>query len=169
MTKPNITSPASSSRRLSMTLFASILVLSVAVSAHEAYAMGQAPSTCGNRYDGTITTLKIKVGDMTYNPIAHPNLTFRLQDTKSYTVTYTIHTQSQSSQGNSLGGSTWVDTSAAGYELGQCINGVNANQYVTRTVTESHPANLTPGTEQTVTWNTLVPGQVTYNIKWTSS
>lgn len=168
MRKPNIPKTSSLGKNISMLAFASVLISAVAVSSHEAFAMGQAPSTCDNRYDGVITAMKIMVGQRAYNPIAHPDLTFRLQDTKSYTVTYTIHTTAQSSQGNTLGGSTWIDTSSTGYELGQCVNGVGPDQYVTKTVTESHPANLTPGTEQTVTWNTLAPNQVTYNIKWES-
>lgn len=150
-------------------LFAAVLLSAIAVSAHEAFAMGQAPSTCNNRYDGAITAMKIKVGQRIYDPIAHPNLTFKLSEAKSYTVTLTIHTASTSVQGNTLVGSTWLDTSAVGYELGQCINNVSPSQDVTLTKTESHPANLESGTEQTVTWNTLSPGSVTYNIKWTST
>lgn len=112
--------------------------------------------------------MKIKVGQKIYDPIANPNLTFQLSEAKSYTVILTIHTASMSSQGNTLTGSTWLDTNAVGYQLGQCINSVTPNQEVKLTKTESHPANLEPGTEQTVTWNTLSQTSVTYNIKWTS-
>src|SRR5579864_1275416 len=86
-------------------VFASILLTSLGVTVNQAYAMGQAPSTCSNRYDGTITAMKITVGYKTFDPVAHPGITFQLRNDKSYTVTFTIHTPSQSSQSNSLGGS----------------------------------------------------------------
>jgi len=43
-------------------VFASILLASLGVSANQVFAMGQAPSTCTNRYDGTITAMKIMWG-----------------------------------------------------------------------------------------------------------
>ncbi len=156
------------SKSLFALAFASILVSSFGIYAHQVFAMGQAPSTCTNRYDGKITSMTITVGHRTYNPIAHPNMTLQIQNTRSYTVTFTIHTPNQSSQGNSLNGSTWFDTSATGYHFGECVNGIGPNQDVTITTTESHPANLAPSTTQTVSWSTLAPSNVTYNIKWTN-
>ena len=147
-------------------VFASILIASFGITANQAFAMGQAPSTCSNRYDGTITTMKITVGHKTFDPIANPGMTFQLRNDRSYTVTFTIHTPSQSSQSNSLGGSTWYDTSAPGFQLGTCVNGVGPDQDVTVTAKESHPGNLAPQTTQNVSWNTLVPGNVSYNVKW---
>ncbi len=148
-------------------VFASVLLASLGVSANQAFAMGQAPSTCSNRYDGTITAMKIIVGHTrTYDPIAHPGVTFQLRNDKSYTVTFTIHTPSQSSQNNTLVGDTWYDTSAPGYQLGKCVTGTGPNQDVTVTVTETHPGNLAPQTTQNVSWKTLVPGETTFNIKW---
>jgi hypothetical protein len=147
-------------------VFASILLASLGVSANQAYAMGQAPSTCSNRYDGTITAMKIIVGHRTYDPIAHPGTTFQLRNDKSYTVTFTIHTPSQNSQNNTLVGDTWYDTSAPGYQLGKCITGTGPNQDVTVTVTETHPGNRAPQTTQNVSWKTLLPGETTFSIKW---
>jgi hypothetical protein len=146
--------------------FATILLTSLGISANEAFAMGQAPSTCNNRYDGSITAMQVTVGHRTYNPIENPGVSFTLQDNRSYTVTFTIHTQNQSSQNNTLAGDTWYDTSAPGYALGTCVSGAGPNQDITLTVTESHPGNLVPKATQNVTWNTLVPGQVTYTINW---
>src|SRR5579864_3070811 len=79
-------------------VFASVLLASLGITANQAFAMGQAPSTCSNRYDGTITAMKITVGYRTFNPIANPGMTFQLRNDRSYTVTFTIHTPSQSSQ-----------------------------------------------------------------------
>lgn len=145
-----------------------ILVASLGISANEAFAMGQAPSTCNNRYDGTITAMKITVGSRTYNPIANPGVTFQLKNDRSYTVTFTIHTPSQSSQNNTLAGDTWYDTSAPGYQLGTCVSGAAPNQDIRITETESHPGNLAPQTTQNVTWSTLASGQASYSIKWIS-
>lgn len=147
-------------------VFVSILLASLGITASQAFAMGQAPSTCTNRYDGAITAMKIIVGYRTYDPIAHPGTTFQLRNDKSYTVTFTIHTASQSSQGNTLGGTTWYDTSAPGYQLGSCVTGAGSNQDVTITATEVHPGNLAPQITQNVSWKTLMPGEITYNIKW---
>lgn len=153
-------------KNLSMLVFASILLSSTGLAAQHAFAMGQAPGTCNNRYDGTITAMSITVGHKTYNPIANPGVTFQLQNNRSYTVTFTILVPSQSSQANSLNGTTWYDTSAPGYELGQCVTGVGPNQSVTLTLTESHPGNLAPSATQNVSWSTLTSGPVTYNINW---
>lgn len=151
-----------------MVVFALILLSSTGLSAHYAFAMGQSPGTCGNRYDGPITSMKITVGHKTYDPIAHPNMTIQLQNTRSYTVTFTILTPAQSSQGNSINGTTWYDTSAPGYQLGECVYGVEPNQNVTVTLNESHPGNLAPSATQNVSWSTMTSGSVTYNIKWVS-
>jgi hypothetical protein len=144
----------------------SILLASLGISANQVYAMGQAPSTCSNLYDDTITAMKIIVGHRTYDPIAHPGITFQLRNDKSYTVTFTIHTASQSSQSNSFSGDTWYDTNAPGYQLGNCVTGAGSNQNVTVTVTETHPGNIAPQITQSVSWKTLMSGDTTYNIKW---
>lgn len=153
-------------KNLFMLGFAMILVASLGISANEAFAMGQAPSTCNNRYDGTITAMKITVGSRTYNPIAHPGVSFQLKNDRSYIVTFTIHTPSQSSQNNTLAGDTWYDTSAPGYQMGTCVSGAAPDQDITITETESHSNSLAPQATQNVTWNTLVPGQVAYSVKW---
>lgn len=166
--KKNFRTRVSSGKTVFALVFASILLASLVVSAKEAHAMGQAPSTCNNRYDGVISSMTITVGQKTYNPIAHPGLTIHLRNDKSYTVTFTIHTPSQSSQNNALGGSTWYSTSAPGFQLGKCVDGVGPDQDITITFTESHPANLASKATQVVSWKTLTSSAIKYNIKWTS-
>ncbi|MGE5599882.1 MAG: hypothetical protein ACM3UQ_00030 [Clostridiales bacterium] len=162
----NFRTRVNSGRTIFALVFATVLLTSLVVSVREAHAMGQAPSTCNNRYDGTISSMKVTVGQKTYDPIAHPGVTIHLRNDRSYTVTFTIHMPSQSSQNNTLGGSTWYDTSAPGYQMGTCINGVGPNQDITRTLSESHPANLAPQATQTVSWKTLMSSEITYNINW---
>lgn len=147
--------------------FALVFSLLLITSASDVFAMGQAPSTCNNRYDGTITSMKITIGHRTYDPIANPGMTIKLQNTLPYIVTLTINTSNQSVQGNSLNGSTWFSTSAPGYELGQCINNAGPDQKVTITQTEVHPSNLAPSATQTVSWTTLT-SNASYKIQWTN-
>ncbi len=130
------------------------------------FGMGQAPSTCDNRYDGTITTLTVVYQNKTYYPLENPGVTFQADNSKSYQVSFTIRTPSLSSQNNSLAGSTWYDNNAVGYQMGTCVNGVNHNQDVTLTVSASHPGNMPQETTQTVMWNTLVGQPVTFYVQW---
>ncbi|HEU5487327.1 MAG TPA: hypothetical protein VFV16_00730, partial [Candidatus Nitrosotalea sp.] len=136
------------------TVFALILLASTGVLVNEAFAMGQAPSTCSNRYDGAITSIQVTAGGNTYDPIANPGLTIQMDNDKTYDVTLTIHTPSTSSQNNTLDGTTWYDTSAPGYQLGTCVDGAGPDKDITVTLTERHPANIAPEVTQTVTWST---------------
>ncbi|MGI0018774.1 MAG: fibronectin type III domain-containing protein [Nitrosotalea sp.] len=150
------------------TVFVLVLLASTSTFANQAFAMGQAPSTCNNRYDGTITALKVTINRQTYDPIANPGLTVSLDNDKTYDVAITIHTPDSSSQNNTLDGTTWYDTSAPGYQLGTCVNGAGPDQDITVTLSEGHPANMAPDAIQTVTWTTLASGGGQYNIQWTN-
>ncbi|HZS73982.1 MAG TPA: fibronectin type III domain-containing protein [Candidatus Nitrosotalea sp.] len=150
------------------TVFALILLVSTGFLVNEAFAMGQAPSTCNNRYDGTITSIQVTVGGNTYDPIANPGLTIQMDNDKTYDVTLTIHTPSTSSQNNTLDGTTWYDTSAPGYQLGTCVDGAGPDKDITVALTEGHPANMAPEATQTVTWSTLVAGGGSYFVQWTN-
>ena len=89
-------------------------------------AMGQNPSTCNNRYDGTITSFTVTYPGGSLNPIADPNATFTLYGNTTYSVAFTIHTQAQNSKGNSLGGSTWYDENLYGFFFGVCYPSTNS-------------------------------------------
>lgn len=149
-----------------MLISASALLATFSITAEEAYAMGQAPSTCNNRYDGPITHMIITNEGQSYDPIANPGLTFQIDNDKSYAVSFIIHTPDQSSQGNSLEGSTWYDTSTPGYWMGFCVNNVGPNQDIPLTLNVEHSGSIAPETTQTVSWHTLANGTVTYNVKW---
>lgn len=150
--------------RLIMLVFASIMLLSI--SADKAFAMGQAPSTCNNRYDGPITSMTITNGNQAYDPIRNPGITFQVDNDKSYAVSFTIHTSDKSSQGNSLQGSTWYDTSAPGYWMGFCVSGANPSQDIIITQNLEHSGSIAPQTTQTVSWHTFASDSITYNVKW---
>jgi hypothetical protein len=150
------------------TVLALILLAFTGTLANEAFAMGQAPSTCNNRYDGPITSIKITAGGNTYDPMTSPGLTIQMDNDKTYDITLTIHTPSISSQNNRLDGTTWYDTSAPGYQLGTCVDGAGPDKDITVKLTEGHPANIAPDARQTVTWSTLVAGGGSYHVQWTN-
>jgi hypothetical protein len=150
---------------LTMT-FVSILLTTLLLSTNNAFAMGSAPSTCQNRYDGPIVSFLINNGSQTFDPIANPGITFNVNRYSSYNVTFVIQTSSTSSQGNSLSGTTWYDTSAPGYFLGQCVGGAGPNQNVTVSRSQMHPGNFGNEGIQEVQFNTLTYGGVTFNVNW---
>jgi hypothetical protein len=152
-------------KNFAMPAFALIFLIVIAVTTSQAFAMGQSPSTCNNRYDGSILSATIISGEQTYDPISNPDLTFQVENDKSYSVILTIHTPSQSSQGNSLSGTTWYRTTAPGYANGVCVDNVEPNQDITIETSWNHPANMAPETTQTVDFGTRVSG-FNYNVEW---
>ena len=147
-------------------VFALVLLASTSMLTNNAFAMGQAPSTCNNRYDGSITSIQVTSKGQTYDPIENPGLTIQVDNDKTYDVTFTIHTPSQSSQNNTLDGTTWYDTSAPGFQEGVCVDGAGPDKDITVTSSEGHPANMAPEATQTVTWSTLVAGGGSYFVQW---
>jgi hypothetical protein len=157
------------------TLFASVGIMS-----QMAFAMGQAPSTCFNRYDGSITSAKIIAGGLVYDPIANSDVTFDLPNDMPYTVTFTIHTLNESSQNNTDIGTTWFSSDSVGYGNGYCSNnndivagnlnidqtenvGSNQNVTITFIATDPHPNSVTYN--QTVDFSTLL-SSFTYHVNW---
>src|SRR5437899_1377496 len=104
--------------RILVLVLASVLALSYIGFENSAFAMGQAPSTCTNRYDGPITSFIINNGSQTFDAIANPGVTFNVNVHSSYGVAFVIHTQSTSSEGNSLPGTTWYRTTAPAFGFG---------------------------------------------------
>jgi len=145
-----------------------------------AFAMGQAPSTCFNRYDGTIISAKIVAGGLVYDPMADPGVTFDLPNDAPYTVTFTIQSLNESSQNNTNVGTTWFSSDSVGYENGYCASnadvvagnlnldqtenvGPSQNVTITFIATDPHPISMTY--DQTVDFNTLLSG-FTYHVNW---
>lgn len=150
-------------------VLSSVLVLIASFVLSPVLAMGDAPSTCENRYDGDITSMTITSGGQTYDPISNPGLTIQMDNDQTYSVKFTIHTPIQSSQGNSLQGTTWYHSSAFGYWSGRCVDGAGPDMDISIVSEFEHPANLAPETTQTVSWATLTSGEITYNIEWVNS
>ncbi len=166
-------------RALRSSLFAlSLLALGavgglLSVSFPSAMAMGAAPSTCNNRYDGTITSFLVSYPGGTLDPIAHPNGTFTLYGDATYSVTFTIHNQGQSSSGNTLGGTSWYNENLYGYYFGNCYpsqtgTSVGPNQDVSVTMAGiTHPC-CESYTVYQIVFSTLTGSQqtVAFKINW---
>lgn len=159
-------------KKLWMTLVFASILLAPLMSTNQAFAHGDNPSTCNNRYDGPITSAQIIVGNQTFDPIANPGVTFELATDQSYTVTFIIRTPSQSSQGNSLNGTTWYRTDVVGFGLGVCVpdrttTSIGPDQNVTINDPASRPSTRPPSGEftQTVNYGTLISG-FSYTVNW---
>ncbi|TLX97389.1 MAG: hypothetical protein E6K90_10370, partial [Thaumarchaeota archaeon] len=75
----------------SSTLVMLLLTLAILAQPAAVNAMGDAPSTCNNRYDGRITYFIISNGTRTFNAIANPGVTFDVKANSYYNVTFVIH------------------------------------------------------------------------------
>ena len=152
-------------------VLSSVLILSCVGFENKAFAMGQAPSTCANRYDGLITSFTINNGTQTFDPIGNPGITFDMKTGSSYTVKFVIHTASMSSQNNTNLGTTWFRNTALGFANGVCVpdqttTTIGPNQDVPMTDTFTHPSSMAPNILQSVEFSTFFGNSVTYNVNW---
>jgi hypothetical protein len=128
--------------------------------------MGQAPSTCPNRYDATITEMILNNGTHTFDPIQNPNLVFRAEAHAGYSISMTLRTTSQSTDGNQENGTTWYSDNIFGYGNGHCVYDVGPSE--DRVLSLAHTwnfAGLGPARTQDVGWHTFLNG-VAYSIHW---
>lgn len=152
-------------------VFALILIPLTVFSGQEAFAMGQAPGTCPNRYDSVVTEMILNNGTHTFDPLQNPDLTFQAQARAGYAISMTLHTADQSSNGNQENGTTWINDNMFGYSNGACVYDVGSNE--NKTLNLGHRWNFSgmgPPHAQYVYWNTWVgSGTVrgaTYNVLW---
>lgn len=149
-----------------------VLVLSTFLFAfnNKAYAMGDPPTNCPNRYDATITSMTINNGTQTLDPIANPGITVDAQISKGYDVTFMLHTVNESSQNNTLHGSTWYHHSAFGFGNGQCVSNAGPNQDIPVAIHIGESRGVPDGTTQDVDWGSLPQiYQIKYKVVWHSS
>ncbi len=153
-------------------VFASVLLVVLSTSTNQVFAMGDAPSTCTNRYDGPITSFIINNGTQTFDAIANPGVTFNVNSNSAYSVTFVIHTPSTSSQGNSDPGTTWYRSTALGFANGICLpdrttTSIGPNQNVTVNVSYIHPGNFATQGPQAVEFSTATfSNLITFNVQW---
>ncbi|HEX2615282.1 MAG TPA: hypothetical protein VHL10_07300, partial [Nitrososphaera sp.] len=135
------------------------------------FAHGDAPSTCENRYDATITSMTVNNGTRTFDPMANPGLQIDAKIDAGYDLTFMLHTANQSSQNNTLPGSTWYRHSAFGFGDGVCVDSAGPDHDMPVTVhveaIPGIPDNYTQSRVELGSWPEVV--QVTYEVVWHSS
>ena len=128
--------------------------------------MGQAPSTCPNRYDSAITHMIINNGTATFDPIADPNLVFDANRVNGYTVSMTLDVAPQSSLGNQDRGTAWYHDTAFGYANGHCVDDVDSNDDKVVDRSLNFPPSRGPIRETSVEWWAMGGPTVTYAVNW---
>ncbi|TLY15122.1 MAG: hypothetical protein E6K84_00930 [Thaumarchaeota archaeon] len=157
----------------SSTLVMLLLTLAILAQPAAVNAMGDAPSTCNNRYDGRITYFIISNGTRTFNAIANPGVTFDVKANSYYNVTFVIHTANASSNNNTDPGTTWYNTDINDFGQGVCVPsrtntsiGPNQNVIINRT----HLTDPRGTGTQYVHWGTwengMPVGGVSYHVNW---
>lgn len=146
-----------------------LLLVIPAGSLISASAMGQAPTTCNNRYDGNIQAFTIT----TPHGVYYPGQTFYMSTKQSYSVSFKIHVFSTSSNGNTKPGSTWYSQDANGFAMGTCVPGqssasVRSGSIVSVSGTFSAPpcASAQGGCMQQVEFYTYSGSAVYYTVVW---
>jgi hypothetical protein len=142
-----------------------------ALFSNNVFAHGDAPSTCENRYDANITSMTVNNGTRTFDPMANQGLQIDAKIDAGYDVTFILHTANQSSQNNTLSGSTWYRHSAFGFGAGVCVDSASPSQDIPVTVhvgaIPGIPDNYTQSSVEWGSWPRVV--QVEYEVVWHSS
>jgi hypothetical protein len=135
------------------------------------FAHGNAPTTCENRYDAKITSMTVNNGTRTFNPMANQGLQVDAKTDAGYDVTFTLRTANQSSQNNTLLGSTWYHHYAFGFGNGVCVDSAGPSQDIQVTVhvgaISGIPDNYPRSRVEWGSWPEVV--QVEYEVVWHSS
>ncbi|MDE1811903.1 MAG: fibronectin type III domain-containing protein [Thaumarchaeota archaeon] len=131
---------------------------------HDAFAMGPAPGTCNNEYDGSYVSAIITAGNQTFYPLQN-NVTFKMNIGQSYNLTTIIHVPNQSSQGNSLPGSLWYSSNEIGYDQNYCSPTVNPSTNYTISMNVGFPNDYNPNQSQVISvyW---APHGYSYTVDW---
>lgn len=149
-------------------VFVAVFMVTIGVT-HNAFAMGQAYGTCPNEYNGTIVSFTINNGSQTFDPMAHPGVTFDVYDNSDYSTSFVIHDASQSFNNNTNPGDAWYESDTPAYAVGICVGNAGPNQNVTATGGGSYPSEYPPGgtITQSVWYDTgNYSDQVTFNVHW---
>ncbi len=145
--------------------FASVLLI-LGVSTSDVLAMGDAPSTCPNRYDATITEMTLNNGTHTFDPIQNPDMVFQAEAHAGYSVSMTLRTAEQSTGGNQEDGTTWYSDNIFGYGNGHCVSDVGHDEDKAITLTHVwNYAGLGSTRTQDIRWMTFL-NSVTYHVAW---
>lgn len=152
-------------KNLVVMVFALIFLTTLGLTINPAFAMGQAPSTCQNRYDSAIMSMIIDNGTYTFDAVSNPDTTFTTDVNNGYKVTLTLHTAVLSSNGNQDRGTTWYRNTVHGFGNGVCVDDVGpAEDKILNLEFNGHGKGIV--SDQHVEWGTLGGPTVTYNVDW---
>lgn len=163
------------SKQSSMVLFLTAGLLSLTLTVPTvstmklAYAMGDNPTSCSNRYDATVTSVVVHTARQTVNVEAQPSTVTRQKAYTGYDLTITLHTAASSSLGNTNPGTVWYTTSAYGYSLGTCVSSATSNQDIVITLHNVYMGQANPNgiTKQLVSIGSWPDtSQVNYRVVW---
>lgn len=156
-------------KRTALAIVAFLIAFPILLS-NNAFSHGDAPSTCENRYDATITSMTINNGTQTFDPVSNPDLQLAAQIDKGYDVTFILHTANSSSQNNTLSGTTWYRHSAFGFGNGVCVDNAGPDQNISVTVYVTPPSGIPDDYQQNNVqwgaWPEVV--QLSYGVVWHS-
>ena len=145
--------------------------MSFGMLAHNAFAMGAAPASCNNLYSGTITSFIINNGSQTFDAIANPGVAFNVNDGKSYSTTFVIHTANESNSNNTNPGETWYETDAPAFWWGACVGNTGPDQNATAFESWIEPPTYPTNQEftQGVLFQSYGGNTVGYTVHWMPS
>jgi len=151
-----------------------LLLSSTGILTSQVFGMGDAPGTCPNRYDSAIAQMSISNGTQIFNPLSHPSttfghpgITFRAETHSGYSLSMTLHTANQSSNGNKDIGTTWYSENTFGFGNGHCVNDVGPNYDSTQNFSFTwNYVGSGPPHSQSVLWYTFGGNDVSYAVEW---
>jgi hypothetical protein len=126
------------------------------------------PSSCINRYNATIISLRINDGRRTVDPFDNPLTNFDSRVGIGYDVTLTLHAAAMSASGNTDVGSVMYGSRAYGFAYDHCVTGINANSSIKITLPHVFMGQATHGTVQSVGWYSwpLTRPTIIYRVHW---
>lgn len=135
------------------------------LSSQNASAMGPAPGTCSNEYDGDYVSATIVAGNQTFYPLSN-NVTFKMNIGQSYNLTTVIRVPMQSSQNNSNPGSLWYSSNEIGYDQNYCSPTVSPGTNYTISMNIGFPQDYNPGQSRAISVYWGAHNSYSYTVDW---
>jgi hypothetical protein len=142
-----------------------VLVVATLVSVSD----GASPSSCENRADGKILSMKVHGEKKTVDISSEHGSVIDANIKKGYSVEVTVLANSKDSSSGK--GSIWLTTTAYGYSSGMCIDKVKISPSGQTTTHVSIKGLImgqaAPGLQQNVKWGSWPDTeQISYNVRW---
>ncbi|MEP6575658.1 MAG: hypothetical protein ABJB85_04445 [Nitrososphaerota archaeon] len=150
---------------LEIVCLCAVLVVASLVSVSD----GASPSSCENRADGKILSMKVRAERKSVDISSKHSSVIDVDIKKGYSVELTVLASSKDSSSGK--GSIWLTTTAYGYSSGMCIDKVKISPSGQTTTHVSINGLLmgqaAPGLQQNVKWGSWPDTeQISYNVRW---